>query len=575
MIYKFRYFFNSNIFWILLILIFNLIIYHKYFGINNFTNPDEYESLATVFSLLGFNWSEVENFHGYGATILLYPFLKLWGRIGQNYIFFIIESFIFKIISELIIFVILHKKFDINKINSFAITIVVGLGMLGNTSEAGLSAMTEIPLNLLTYIIIYFLLESIEKDGIKKCINLSLLSIFLAYGMTIHTRGIILYFSSTIILFISYIIKKKFYKEYCIIFSWPVLYWITSKITKFIKILAYSRKDGSANSLKGIMQQVSEFEIDNVNSFIYKIIFNFKSIIESYIYWSLGIIIFVIIIDIYFVIKYKNLKEFYYLWYMTLYGLICFFMMNFLVAYISFDVVNNGQYRWLLYIRYSIPFAGILVLTCLIIITKIQIPSKIYIITAVILSISCKDFMINIPHLLDTSGNKMNNISFNTFEISRNNTGTATEYFAAYTILMLFMFIIFNLKKNSIIFTLYLLFSLYVLNQQTATTITRDENRTELYAESLDLLQKLEISEIENVFIIGDNWQYKRCFESRVAFINDDGYKSEDDLVDSILFSQYDMFEKSKSVYSIQITDRQYVATKNKKLRENIINCLQ
>ncbi|SFC98337.1 hypothetical protein [Butyrivibrio sp. YAB3001] len=552
---------------LLFILLVNILVWGKYLNLSNITNGDEYESLAIPFQLLGYRWAHITTFHGFGATVLLTPFIYLFKGIGAPYLLFLVEALFFRVITATVTFY-LFKKFELSNLYSLVMTLVVEFGMLGSTSESGLSAMTEIPLTLVTVSSLLIIYKIFLHKNSQQALWILLLGAMLGYSMTIHTRGIVLFFGTAFVLIAESVRKKFFFKSNLILFIWPLFYFAAEILISLVRNNFYSSESDS-NTVSGFVKYaVGTNAIDIVK--VKQVFINFFSILGAYIYWSFGVITLFVVAEIIYLLKKRNETNDI-LWILTLYGLVLFFTMNFLISYVSYDVVRKGQFRWLVYVRYSLPFAIVIVTNGIVILTRVSFRKKIWLGIAGINVLCGKLFLNYVPEMLDKGGNGLNNTSFNMFSVLPLTDNTANEYFSKLFLVVTFVSLLMIIsRKCNLIYFVYVFLSMLVIFQQRDITFQRDIQRTKYYYSSLNAYRAIDTSTLDSVYVHGNNWRYYYNLEFQMAYIKDLGYKEGEDLSNSVLFSNEKM-DVEKSIYEVVLDTQQYAYTGNIEVYEKLL----
>lgn len=556
--------------WVLILVAFICLYYWRYMGLKNITVVDEYESLAVPFGLLSkVRWGSVYSFHGFGMTILATPIIWLLKHQQDVYIVFLIQALLERILIGLCIFFLETRIQKKNPAYATLIAVVAEVGMLGSTTCAELSAMTEIPLMLVSVLVVFLTYVVVHAERSKKVILATfVLSGVLAYSFTIHTRGVVLVVSSLLVIGLDMIRKKSVKKEYISFLIFPILYKGVNCFIEFIQNRVYSSDDIN-NHVSDFVPNVRDTSAQALHDHVLVMIKIFFSNIEGWVYWSLGIVVLMVLVNLFYIFGKLEKNDFQ--WSLSVFALVSFFLMNIIVAYVAYDNIIEGKYYWLVYVRYASPFAFLLGYSGFSIILTRGGMKKTYAVSWVITIVMCKHFLMTTVAELDRNHYGLNAINFNQFELIKDTSGSATTYFRSLFIIIIIIATLgVALKKKGVVLAAYLALSVVAGNGIYNTAVVRDAGKTDFYKESLRVIQNIDFGDIDGVYITGDDWRYNKCLTARLGYINDQGYEEDSDLSNSVCFSNEKLYREDK-VYELQLSKTEYMYTQNKEIFEKVL----
>lgn len=327
-----------------------------YITYKTIVTTDEFVSIAVPYYFLGADWRDfVSNlkYHGYGATILITPLLKLYSGI-YPYRLFLGEALFFRWAITIITFRLVYTYFCISPLKSSIVALLCCFGTLGNFTYSELNVLTELPLALICVCCAWYFL------GCKSYFSSTLIAFILGYTVLIHARFIVIWISFFIAGWHNY--KSKCYKKKMFIYT-CVLLMLFGGCFYLLQSNTISVLFGTANSnvsntldkftttdrLIGYFQSLASLKMLVITE-------NLLSLVASFTYYSFGFIwlwIFAIIAfykDASPRLTTVDIRS------ISVFSLFSWLFMNFLIAVRSVDAVDAGLHKKYTYIRYAIPF---------------------------------------------------------------------------------------------------------------------------------------------------------------------------------------------------------------------------
>jgi len=566
---------NKDVVSVILLVFMTIISVIPYLYFDNIINEDEYESLIYPFYVCGVQWLKGNGFHGFLHTIIITPFLRIFGKIGEIYFFFLIECLIFRIVIALIVYWF-GKKMGCSEKQSLLIAIVCVVGIIGPCEGPKLSALAEVPLCLISLgmVICFTKLQINNFSG--KIKSLLCLSLFIVAAVCLHSRAIVYLITSFVIVGI-YMIKNKEWYLMCYAFCLP-MYKLANTFQQYITdSVSYTYVENRPNTIgnflaAGLFGLMQEFVKE-----AYDIITHLIGLVDTYILLSFGTFPIVICAIIQYLLKnIKNKNDI--LWYVSLFGILNWFIMSVAAAKVGAAPVNNGDYRWYTYVRYAMPFTVVVVMSGLIILVRNkEIIGKLITGALIIDLLACKSFLNIVVKKYISVDFPMEKTAFYGIFEEGNIQQTFITYMFIMCSLIFMIYIIYNKWKCSYIslIVVYLIVSTIFAQKQYDFFKKNDIERTDLYYESYEFIKNIELDGIKKVYISGDFW-YEFYLEQRVALVQFSEFKGieEDKLADSILITNQLEQNMNEGVYYINLNDsNQYVVTQSVEIY-NYINGL-
>lgn len=509
------------------ILIFFTVLFNgAYLTLNYLTNNDEFSSIASIVSICGKDWSSLaseSSYHGFGGIIYLIPFLKIFPSINI-YKCIQIGCLVLRVFCVIITYELGLELLKCEKSKAVILAIVCNIGTLQPDASAALSAMTEVPVTFVTLMISYLVFLCFKNDK-NRVYFLALAGFLAGFASSIHSRIIIMYFSIIICMFLAAFMNRKIWKSLILfVMSFVMFYFLFKILIDKVNSNVYLVSDSKelVTSTSGILKT-------RLLHYIF-ILFDFKknaiivktffAQLGNYTFLSFGMIWILLLSNLLFIIsevkKIKNKtieKQERLQLLLTIFGCINLFVMMISICISSTGQVVQENYRWYSYLRYSLPYSWIFVLTGF---SKLRIETishKVVFVMMVLLpSLFIKYILSVICQDLDSSGYKM---SYNIF--NRIFYFDGSDAFVYYSrmgaiiitclVISFVLTIVFN--KNRFINIIYLVASLAIGVSIFVYFVDRDKTTEDMVASSISYINN-NSSMLENktMYIIG-NARYK------------------------------------------------------------------
>ncbi|MDE6626976.1 MAG: hypothetical protein K2K56_11490 [Lachnospiraceae bacterium] len=324
---------------------------------------DEVYSLSGASFFAGYDWSSymsLHKFYNFGYTMLLAPIYKVFSNPVAIYRTMLFVNVIVRAVIALIAYYVAYNKFHCNKVTSLAIAIVSACNSL--VLFFGGFLYNELPLALLTWVILWLLLEIPEKMGKKRILLSALLGMVSAYGYIVHSRCLILYVSLGLLIMMFFLVYKKWVVQpvsfatafgICIYFEKQLLQYVQKNLyLKGVEVVM-------PNSVEHMVTGTQRFEALKSLAGIKKLIVQFFSLAGSMTIETGGLVTVVSVACLYFI--WKNFKKMRKgevnkkLFILFLFSFVSLWSMVLCIALVG---AHNGQPRFLVYSRYFSPFIG-------------------------------------------------------------------------------------------------------------------------------------------------------------------------------------------------------------------------
>lgn len=571
---------KDNKFYILLIIFVTIALDGFYFLIKYPSAIDEMTSLAAPLYLNGVDWSDYatlkSKWHGFGTTILVVPFLKIFGN-ECLYLICQIQCLIFRIVAEIISYILCKNYFNLTSRQSLLIALACNLGILASDDGRVLTALMEIPITLVCLILIVAICKA-QKSSFNRVAMSVVCATLLPYTYLLHSRVLLIavaFFS--VVVFCGIVYRKLiisipvFAISFISIGAFVVWFYnyIDEALYRFAGFVANTNNSG-ANVVTNHLWKVFALSPEFIKNFIYE----FLSLCGSITYYSFGIIWIITIVNLIYILKRLRSREqnIDYLMMTSIFGLVSYWGMN--IAF-SIKVVTNmaaGDYDILTYLRYSMPFAWIMVLSGFSILLKENINKKMVGLCSISLSLINLSLFwkITIP-LLEDSGFEMQTTIFN--KLFWYGEG-ARGYFGKmlFVVVILYIIMFFSWKKNTeLMIAVYTLVSIpfmfsalntYISVQ--AENVARVDSANKIikeYTDNIDLYYRAKENGYYMHFLI-DN------VDSNVRY----AYSLEDiDLLSGVLFTDYKVKDTLDDCFMIRLDDNEFLYTENYDVYNKII----
>ncbi len=402
------------------LVLFVIAINAIYLRIRYFMNVDEFPSIASALWLGGRDWSSVtslSHYHGYGHLLIMSLFTKLFSDGVVFYRFCMILMIVYRIVLSVLSYFIFTGTFQIKGKYALLAIMLLSVSKCAPDSSAPNSAMTELPLCLISLAICIFIKRFNYSTKAVYAILIGLLS---AFAVLIHSRALIIQFS--VMMVVLYMIisseRKVWIKAViCLIISFAICYIAFKQLDKGVIKALFSSENVKVSYSKIVSKKLSGSAILLYISKerLPEEIKLFFSLMASWVFYSYGTITFFIGTLVAFILK-KRKKEEMGLRYCIVFSLSCWVVMNGSIALQSIGSITSGNLRWYTYVRYSNPFTWLIVIFALIVLIKYNFwNKKIALISLIVNAVLCKWFINNIATVLDESNYGMNYTAFNTF----------------------------------------------------------------------------------------------------------------------------------------------------------------
>lgn len=572
-----------------------LILFHiPYFGFSTFSNSDEFTSLAVPAFLAGKDWGSVaklSGFHGYGMTILLTPVFKLTENSVVLYQSVIALALLLKTGSMMVYYSILHRHLKLPTFVSAVTGLCCVMGPLAADDSCSLSAMGEIPLGFLFILLLYLiiLIQKSKRKELKKIFFLSFSSgAVSAYGYTIHSRCLII-FVGLIVAFGVYkiVYKRNMVNPFGFLLGFAVVFFLAWLMTAFIKNNIYSISKGEklANDTGAVLMSSSYLikKLWNPEQ-LKQCLFLFLSLFSTVFLVSGGFICFGTGIGIFEILGgirrgQASLLEERIVFLVAFLGLMCFLGMNFTMALTATGHIENGDYRWLTYIRYAKPFLGPVLIIGIYGVYKRKNGSIDWMVLALAVG---SVFFIN-GYLSETlSGSYglnysiLNRIFYDSDKIS------VPDYLAVFSKVCLYLTILFLIlkgrKKGELFVLLIFLQSSLVFFKQTEFYIGYNERMVNNTDTSVKLLNEGQL--LERITVVSDAQRVTYSMYLQFALLNDRlecGTITDIENKENILFLTDREIGKgeSGSIYGWKLDEKEYAYTWDGQIAGQIENWLK
>lgn len=544
---------NKNMIYGIILAILIFLINGIYLKINYLTNYDEFTSLAMIVKLGGGDWSSlvsISDFHGYGHLL---PLVVIFKYINSGLIFYkccMVWMLFIRVIMAEIIYILSRKCWKADCKWSFFISIVCSLGTLAAEHQSPISVLTEVPLCFCMLIIVMAVSAGMEVNRAYFLIA----TFTAAFSVTIHARSVIVQIALILSFIILFWLEKRFEKKVDIktitllIASFILFYFALKFVNSSLVNFLYKNNEALYNSYETVVSTRVPYllyvliRIDQLKVAVNICLANFA----CYVYYSFGLIGIILVIQIkylFYSLKtgYSNIEEKTLIW-AVLFGNLCWIGMCIAIAFTSVAAVQEGNYAWYTYIRYSLPFACMMVVTSMIIMKKNIVKLRMgWILFAEVLI--CKYFIATIADKLDYYGYGMKNSMFNSFfypSLGEN----ATTYFGRYTIGIIAVCIIYyclNCKGRFLyVFVIYLFLSTIIYIQVFTYHIERDNNNATICDKSIELINKIKAENNQCTLYVSGGIKYVLWLQVAVPDVN---------------LQYVDNMKKVKSKNSVLLTD--------------------
>lgn len=545
---------------------------------------DEMTSIGVPVFFSGVDWTDLMTlrlkWHGFGATILATPFIKIFG-IKNAYLILQIECLLFRVIACLLTFFISKKYFFLSEVQAAISAVLCNFGTLSPDEGRVLSAMTEVPITLIMIVILSLTIEGGLKQEKRRIATTSLSVTLIVYMALIHSRVLVVALSYVIII----VFSKVFFRRWVIsqvslaafaflaIIEAIILYgYIDEKLYSFAGEIANTYNSVGNMAANGLSHVFTILEGEN----LYNFGLVFLSLCGSATFYSFGFIWIAVAVNVTYIYRKikQNENEFDPLLIASLFGLISYWGMDIAYAIKSTNMVAVGYFRILTYLRYAVPFAWIMVLSALAIIFKGKYDIKATCTFAIFASLFCmKFFLAKAVPLLEKSGLGMSDTLFNKFLYKGE---SVREYFIkilGFTVIILpIMLICMKKRKNYIMITVYTGISLVCMHSTYSLWEAQDQrhrNRVDSLNEVVRCLNQKDVN-MDIYYYFEKNACYQYFLIDNIDIKMNYAYNLEEiDLSDGVLFSDAKI-DLMDNAYTIKLDVWEYVYTLDTDIYEYI-----
>ncbi len=578
--------------YVIILIITIILIDGIYLRISCLQNPDEFTSIAVPAFLSGMDWSDLvanNGFHGYGFTILLTPFFYL-AKLGVNlYKICLVGCLCVRIGCVLLSFRMLTKLFDMTPFKAFFICALCNFSTFNPDNGEALSALSEIPFTFILILLSFFMAKFLCCNKSKhKIISLIIIAIALAYSPTIHSRAIILWIAFACVGLIYFFREKDFSREnirnllifvIALIVFILLVYSLNNNI--FSELYAKAASNVSNTTVSELGRTTRSLKRLTNPEFFKETFLIFISLVSSYSLYTFGVIWIILALNIWYIVNYiKNKEEQTYapskaVWYLSIFSMLGWLGMNLAISISSVNaVLNDGNYRWLTYIRYAKPFTWMLCICGLIIFWKIKINKiAVWIMSSIGVVLSCATFFFKIAPKLDSNGY---GLSMSIFRRVFAHTYVAVKYFNKLMVICLIVYCIIALlmiyENHYMGLTVYLAITLAVFGYSTSYSFTIDASHKAYSNASIALLSSQEIN--FNVLYSGSrdyNYDLRVSIpEMDMHYIKD--FTDVDLKEDMLLTNSEDVVENYTDSHIISLDENEYAITNNENICDFLID---
>lgn len=324
---------------------------------------DEVYSLSGASFFAGYDWSSymsLHKFYNFGYTMLLAPIYKVFSDPITIYRAMLFVNVIVHAVIVLIAYYIAYNKLHCNKVTSIAIAIVSACNSL--VLFFGGFLYNELPLAVLTWLVLWLLLEIPEKMGKKRILLSALLGAVAAYGYIVHSRCLILYGTLALLIVIFLLVYKKWVVQpisFGIVFG--VCFYFEKQLLQYVQKNLYLKgiEVVMPNSVEHMVTGTTRYEALRSLAGIKRLILQFFSLAGAMTVKTGGLITVVSVVCLYFI--WKNFKKIRKgeinkkLFILSIFSFISLWGMVLCIALVG---AGNGKPRFLVYSRYFSPFIG-------------------------------------------------------------------------------------------------------------------------------------------------------------------------------------------------------------------------
>lgn len=561
----------------ILLVIVTILFNGSYLSFDYLSNTDEFSSIASIMTLTGVDWSGVSagsSYHGFGGIIYLLPLILLFPAINI-YKTILVGCLIVRIACVILTYEIAVEIFENSSKKAIVLAIICNIGSLQPDTSAALSAMTEVPITFVTLVVSYLIYLGIKKEK-QRIIYWVSASIVTGFASCIHSRIIIMYFSLIVCLVLMMAINRKINITVVIVgMSFVLSYFLTKLLINYVNQKIYMTSDPSkiVTSTSGILQSrlipyLSKlFDVQQCFIIIKTLLAQFGnySILSFGLIWILWLANISFVIDNLKKITKKEIdKRDQIQLLLTLFGMINFIVMIVSICISSTGSIKSENYRWYSYLRYSMPYAWIFVLTGFSKLDVKRYSPKILVIIFMLVPLLLEKYLLYvICNDLDKSGYSMSYNLFNRIFFCSNDS--AFSYYLRIGIVVLLIsglvcFLTIKTKKTTFIYMSYIISSILIGSSIFSYFYSRELGKRELVNASIEYVtNNKEEFENKEVYIIGSaNYKYNIQMKCPNISLKSITTTNAIDAEEFIVFSDKKI-EEIKNLNEIELDNNEYL----------------
>lgn len=565
------------------IIILNCLVYSFCFLYDYLQDGDEFSSIAFPVYLAGGDWSDIiantTIWHGFGHVLIFAPIFKFCKTWTAMYNVCRIGCLIGWIFLSVLIFYIASKYFELSNERCLLISLVCTLGNIKPDYGIGLSVETELPIGIITVISMLLLFKVNDSFGSKKRIYSFLLLMLAFYSFSIHSRAMVLILTIFAVVIVEFVVRRK----KIISFFWGIIGAGSGfTIYKFLNNCFVENVLTSGETQSSMINNISQISSSGLQRFsailssgknVVTMFEIFFSLFSGFVILSFGALSLFIVADVQYIFLNCRRKELDNLGIGVLVGLFSFFLMNGLIAIRQYANVLNKDRRWLIYLRYAMPFVVIIVFTGLVVILKKKCDLKRTLLVTTIINICILFYFANYP-LQDLKNTSVMKALANIFRQFFYRGEKVDEYFFKMIKLVIFLCFLayYLLRKNKqfIVWTGYIMISILFLFSSLCWHYNRSQevdtytNASEEFIRSLER-ENDELGKIK-IYCNATGLSFSRYLGTNCPWSEIDYVSSEDfqfiDLSDSIVLSDDDSLNMEiQNIYKIELDKNEFLYT--------------
>lgn len=338
-------------------------------------SADEVYTMSGASFFAGFNWSsymKVKKFYNFGYLMLFAPLYKVLDDPVAIYRAMLFGNIVVQAFMAVIVYHILRKKLNCTKCFSLAVTFVSTCNAIILFFRGFM--YNEMPLAIITWLIIWLLLELIDAAKRKRIVFSAVLGAVAAYAYIVHSRCIIIYGALAVLVFLFLLVYKKWLVQpvsFATVFTACI--YFEKLLINYVQTNLYLKGSEVVmqNSVKHVMAGTWRYRSLGTWDGIKDLIGNFFSLSGALTLETGGLLTIATVIVLYYIIKrfksYRKGQVNKNVFVITIFSMISLWGM---VAAVALTGASNGKFRFLLYTRYFMPFLGPFLVTGLVLLKK-------------------------------------------------------------------------------------------------------------------------------------------------------------------------------------------------------------